>query len=95
MKLLFALLPSFLLLACGPINPVEEDPEPEKKVGPPRPVELPVEQPDDGLSFADPNTTENLMGEEDKKTVVGPTVVTPPEPPADSTIEVPTPPAPE
>ena len=80
---------TLLAVSCASNPPTKEDPESKKPSDePPPPPELPIEKPDDGLDFVDPNTTSELMKEEDKKTVSGPVPVTPPEPPADSTIEI-------
>ena len=57
--------------------------------------ELPAEDPDQDLKFAEPNTTGELMKDEDKKTVTGPAPINPPEPPVDSAIDVKPTPAPE
>lgn len=84
-------------LASCASNPPEDETEdgPKPSEQPEVPPELAVEHQEAGLDFVDPNTTSELMQEEDKKTIVGPVPVTPPEPPGDSTIEIKTPPAPK
>ena len=94
-------LVSFLCLAAFVVScaskPPEDESENDPKPGDQPEVlpELPLENPDEDLEFVDPNTTGELMKEEDKKTVSGPVPVTPPEPSVDSTIEIKTPPVPD
>lgn len=92
MKLFFYLTLPFLLLACGSLDDDDQDQEdPPNATGPEEmetTPEEPVEEKEDELDFIAPDTTGNLLREEDKKTVSGPAPVVVPEPAPDSAIEV-------
>ncbi len=87
MKLLIAIALPFLILSCA-LTPTEVKDAPKPEPETPAQPELPVEEPDDGLSFADPVTTGELLTDEDKKTVAGPVSVKVPEPTEDSAIDI-------
>lgn len=74
MKIIRLLTLSILLLAsCSDLNPEDKDEE-NKKTPEPTDLPPPPELPTDGIDFADPDTTEALLTEDNKKTVTGPVI---------------------
>jgi hypothetical protein len=90
-KLLTAITLPFLIISCeltstaiidAPAANLKTPAEPET------PVEKPIAEVDDGMTFAKPNTTGKLLTDEDSKTVAGPVPVKVPEPTEDSAIDI-------
>jgi len=85
------IIPLLFLGACSSTEEPEEKEEPE--VIPTAPVDPPPPLPDvppDGIDFVSPNTTDELLSEEKKKTVTGPALA--PKPiEGDTVINVPPP----
>jgi len=92
----------FVLISCANLAADRWDeeekvstPAPEQPQEPVEAPELPAEEPDEELKLVDPNTTSELMKDENKKTVIGPAPVDVPAPESDSAIDLqPTIPAP-
>jgi len=89
-KFLFSIILSLLFFSCAGSTPEPEDDQDPKKDLPEKPPEpeLPGPPENDPLEFVAPDTTSELMTEEDKKTVTGPAEVEVPEPAPDSAIDV-------
>ena len=92
MKLLVLLSLPVFLLACSDLTPDNDETAPTPEAEAPAPEEVveeaPVDVIDDGLSFAEPDTTGNLMTEDTIKSVNGPVDINVPKPTQDSSINV-------
>lgn len=91
MKFLTAITLPFLIISCELTSTAITDTSRANLKTPSEPetsVEKPIAEVDDGMTFANPNTTGKLLTDEDSKTVAGPVPVKVPEPKEDSAINI-------